>query len=59
MVFIQNLCEQLSMDRKDMLSYFSNLRKNHKKEVIYDLFNNYDINKLDINRIYRYLDSFT
>jgi len=61
MLFIQNLCQQLSMDRKDMFSYFCNLRDTYSLEDIYDLFDNdnYDISKLDINRIYRYLDSYT
>ena len=61
MLFIQNLCKQLSMDKKDMISYFFYLRENHSIEEIYDIFDNenYEINKLDINRIYRYLDNYT
>ena len=60
MLFIQNLCNQLSMDKKDMFSFFINLRANYKIDEIYELFSddNYTINKLDINRIYRYLDSY-
>jgi hypothetical protein len=61
MLFIQNLCNQLIMDKKDMFSFFINLRNNYTIEEIYELFDNenYNINKLDINRIYRYLDSYT
>jgi len=61
MLFIQNLCNQLNMDKKDMFSFFINLRNNYTVEEIYELFDNenYNINKLDINRIYRYLDSYT
>jgi len=61
MLFIQNLCNQLNMDKKDMFSFFINLRKTYSIEEIYDLFDNenYNINKLDVNRIYRYLDSYT
>ena len=58
MIFIQNLCNQLNMDKKDMFSFFINLRNTKTIEQIYDLFNN-DVNKLDINRIYRYLDAYT
>ena len=49
------------MDKKDMFSFFINLRNNYTIEEIYELFDNdnYNINKLDINRIYRYLDSYT
>ena len=61
MLFIQSLCNQLNMDKKDMFSYFIDLRKKYQIEEIYDLFDNenYNINKLDVNRIYRYLDSYT
>jgi hypothetical protein len=61
MLFIQNLCQQLSMDKKDMFSYFIHLRNNYTVEEIYEIFDNdnYEINKLDINRIYRYLDAYT
>ena len=61
MLFIQTLCSQLSMDKKDMFSFFINLRSQYKLDEIYDIFDNenYAINKLDINRIYRYLDSYT
>jgi|TARA_B110000858_G_scaffold197982_1_gene261850 hypothetical protein len=61
MLFIQNLCKQLNMDKKDMLSYFLHLRQTLSDEDIIKLFNNenYDINKLDINRIYRFIDSHT
>ena len=62
MLFIQNLCNQLNMDKKDMFSFFINLRNNSSLENIYEMFNNnnnYTINKLDINRIYRYLDAYT
>ena len=55
-LFIQNLCFTLSMDQKDLFAFFLNLRDEKSEEEIYELFENYDINKLDINRIYRYLD---
>jgi hypothetical protein len=44
------------MDQKDLFAFFLNLRDEKSEEEIYELFENYDINKLDINRIYRYLD---
>ena len=58
-LFIQNLCKQLNMDIKDMFSYFYHLKKKHSIEEIIELFenDNYEINKLDINRIYRFLDN--
>jgi len=61
MLFIQTLCRQLNMDKKDMLAYFLHLRQNYSDEDIIKLFNNenYEINKLDINRIYRFIDNYT
>ena len=58
MLFIQNLCKQLNMDKSDLFLFFINLRNKNTHEDIINLFNNeiYDINKLDINRIYRFLD---
>ena len=59
-IFISKLCQELNMDIKDMLSYFLYLKNKYTIDEINELFNNenYDINKLDINRIYRYLDTF-
>ena len=60
MLFIQNLCKQLNMDKNDMFSFFLNLRNNKEYDEIIEMFNdNYEISKLDINRIYRYLDNYT
>jgi len=58
-LFIQNLCQQLGLDKKDTFSFFLDLRNNHSEEDIYTMFESYEIGKLDINRIYRYLDKYT
>jgi len=58
-LFIQNLCQQLGMDKKDIFSFFMDIRSKYDDAEILNLFENYEINKLDINRIYRYLDKFT
>jgi hypothetical protein len=42
-----------------MFSFFLELRNNYNDEEIYGMFESYDIGKLDINRIYRYLDKYT
>ena len=46
------------MDRKDLLGYFEYLRHNNNIEEIYQFFDNnqVELNKLDINRIYRFID---
>jgi DNA polymerase III delta prime subunit len=57
-IFIQNLCQQLSMDKKDLFGFFISIKNIYDDNQIYNLFENYDITKLDINRIYRYLDKY-
>ena len=48
------------MDTKDMFSFFLFLKNTYVNDVdILALFENYEITKLDINRIYRYLDKYT
>lgn len=58
-IFIQNLCQELSMDKNDMFAFFLDLKNKHNDNEIALLFENYDISKLDISRIYRYLDKYT
>jgi len=58
-LFIQNLCQQLGMDKKDVFSFFLDLKNKYNDNDFGPLFENYEITKLDINRIYRYLDKFT
>jgi DNA polymerase III delta prime subunit len=58
-IFIQTLCMQLSLDKKDLFSFFIHLRNQYDDNQIIHLFENYEINKLDIHRIYRYLDKYT
>lgn len=59
MLFIQNLCFAFNMDQSDLLSYFIDLRNNFSLNEIYEKFGeSHDINKLDINRVYRYIDNF-
>jgi hypothetical protein len=64
-LFIYNLTQCLSMDRKDLVAFFQELRlcygenfynDSEKMVEIEKIFENYDINKLDIKRMYRYLD---
>jgi replication factor C subunit 1 len=58
-LFIQNLCQELGMDKKDLLSFFMELKNKYDDNQILALFENIEINKLDINRIYRYLEKYT
>ena len=58
-LFIQNLCQQLGMDKKDLFCFFLELKNKYDDTQLLLLFENYEITKLDINRIYRYLDKYT
>jgi len=64
-LFIYNLCQLLDMDKKDLISMFQELRIFYgndlcnQSEVLNEvekLFENESITKLDIKRMYRYLD---
>ena len=58
--FIQNICQQLNMDKKDLISFFLSLKNIYdNEEDILTIFENYEITKLDINRIYRFIDKYT
>jgi DNA polymerase III delta prime subunit len=57
-IFIQNLCQKLGMDKKDLFGFFIELKNNIEDEEIIHLFENYEISKLDINRIYRYIEKY-
>jgi len=57
-IFIQNLCQKLGMDKKDLFGFFIELKNNIEDDEIINLLENYEINKLDINRIYRYIEKY-
>jgi hypothetical protein len=56
LLFLQDLSKFLSMDKKDTISFFKYLRNNYTIENIQDILELYEINNLEINRIYRYID---
>ena len=58
LMFVQNLCNQLGMEMKDMLSFFMYMKKTHSDTDILPLFSNCEITKLDIQRIYKYIDKY-
>ena len=58
-LFIQKLCQKLGMDKKDLFGFFIDLKNKYDDNQILALFENYEIGKLDVNRIYRYLEKYT
>lgn len=58
-LFIQKLCQKLGMEKKDLFGFFTEIKSKYEDSVIQVLFENYEIFKLDINRIYRYIEKYT
>jgi DNA polymerase III delta prime subunit len=61
MLFIYNLCQKLDTDKQDLIAIFQEVRLRNNTELEYfseieKLFENYNITKLDVRRMYRYLD---
>ena len=66
--FIYGLSQKLDMDKKDLISFFQEFRTQYNLQgddflnninimnAFEKLFENYEITKLDIKRIYRYID---
>lgn len=66
--FINDMCKRLDMDKKDLIAFFQDMRVyyNSKNEdflndaqimnMLETTFGHYEISKLDIKRMYRYLD---
>ena len=57
-LFIQKLCQKLGMDKKDLFGFFIEMKNNNDDNEIISLLDNYEISKLDINRIYRYIEKY-
>lgn len=64
-IFIYNLCQQLDMDKNDLLSFFQEIRlqygelfynETESDGIVKKLFEDTDITTLDLKRIYRFLD---
>ena len=58
-LFIQKLCQKLGMDKKDLFGFFYNLKSRiDNVNELSNLFENYEITQLDINRINRYIEKY-
>jgi len=54
--FIQQMCLSLNVDKKDLYLHFLRLRETIEMEKIYELYEQYDINDLEVNRLYKLID---
>jgi len=57
-LFIQKLCQKLGMDKKDLFGFFLELKNKYDDAKAISILENYEITKLDINRVYRYLEKY-
>ena len=58
MMFIYGLCQELDIDKSELIFMFQEIRlmmNNDETNDINKIFENYNINKLDIQRMYRYM----
>jgi len=55
-VFLQSLCQKLGMDKKDLFAYFSLLRRTENLDTIIDKLEIYDVSKLEIERMFRFIE---
>ena len=46
------------MDQNDLFTFFMSLRRQYSEDEIPRILEMYEITKLDVNRIYRYLDKY-
>ena len=54
-VFFQRISNIMLLDKKDIITFYTGLRGNKESED--EIVNNYDVNHLDIQRLYRYIDN--
>jgi signal recognition particle GTPase len=59
--FIQSMCQKLSLNKSDLFAYFQNIKSNNEKntenhagmEELLDYLSNYDVSKLEVERMFR------
>jgi hypothetical protein len=57
--FIQKMCFELAMDKKDMFVYMNSLKQRYTNAEILDLLSNTEITLLDIQRLERYQNNMS
>jgi hypothetical protein len=58
LLFIQKMCQKMGIDKKDLFCFFLHLKKSLNDEEIYAMMEDIEVTKLDVNRIYKYLDKY-
>lgn len=55
--FIQKLCNELGMDKKDAFTYLLSMQKKYTDAQLLDILKNTNITALDLNRFVRYINN--
>ena len=58
LLFIQKMCQKMGIDKKDLFCFFLHLKKSLNDDEIYKMMDDIEVTKLDVNRIYKYLDKY-
>jgi hypothetical protein len=58
-LFIQMMCQKFGMDKKDLFAFFLNAFANADDKQLDDIIEEFEITKLDIQRMQRYLNKCT
>ena len=58
LIFIQRLCQTLGMDKSDLFAFFISIKEKLTEQEIAHCLENCEITKLDINRIYKFIDKY-
>jgi hypothetical protein len=58
LLFIQKMCQKMGIDKKDLFCFFLHLKKSSNEDEIYKMMDDIEVTKLDVNRIYKYLDKY-
>jgi len=56
--FIIKLCQLLGIDKLDLYYLFLNLKESNDESEILEKLEKYDITRLDINRLYKFIDKY-
>lgn len=55
-LFIQHMCNEMLMDKKDLIEFFNQIKRNSDDDAINACCDQHDVTRLDIDRMFRYID---
>jgi hypothetical protein len=55
-LFLQGICNKLMMDKRDLIAFMYEQRMSKKMSELYEELKIHDVSKLDVDRLYRFID---